>query len=391
MSLGIRKRIQNCQFRHRVWQPVVQISLSPRVETGTQRHVKMSLRTTIYNPSSPIADHPVNDLVGLLVIINVKNGEERRLRIPVQQNNGDSLLRKFRVIFIHADIIINIEENDSVGFRKVRRTRLRAVELEKLVARSFGGFGRRLNDDIPVPGRVDTGTVDEKFQGSAFSTSGDRGPGTRTSFHQLVLGKTGDGLPLLHLAVPKLPSVVQLQGEYLVNESVPANGQTEWRIGWNREFLFFEVRVKDSAIFCDSSIIYNEDSIEFFIPSEPALPVYREIIVNPDGKLFDAWHVSAPVCQWGFFQLKSRDEKDSLLKPETIRTGEGYRIILRVPWKELPGYTKGNAPQEGDEIRIMLIRTEKRESAGNALQYAMYPVVAGGHNLRTMAVCRLTK
>ena len=198
-------------------------------------------------------------------------------------------------------------------------------------------------------------------------------------------------VPLLHLAVPKLPSVVQLQGEYLVNESLPANGQTEWRIGWNREFLFFEVRVKDSAIFCDSSIIYNGDSIEFFIHSDPALPVYREIIVNPDGKLFDAWHVSAPVCQWGFFQLKSRDEKDSLLKPETIRTGEGYRIILRVPWKELPGYTKGNAPQEGDEIRIMLIRTEKRESARNARQYAMYPVVAGGHNLRTMAVCTLTK
>ena len=75
----------------------------------------------------------------------------------------------------------------------------------------------------------------------------------------------------------------------------------------------------------------------------------------------------------------------------SIAAAKGYRIILRVPWKELPGYTKGNAPQEGDEIRIMLIRTEKRESARNARQYAMYPVVAGGHNLRTMAVCTLTK
>lgn len=196
-------------------------------------------------------------------------------------------------------------------------------------------------------------------------------------------------VPVQRLVLPKLPSALRLQGEYQVNEIVPADGQTEWRIGWNRKYLFFDVKVKDSAIFCDSSLIYNGDSIEFFIQSDPVLPVYREIIVNPEGRLFDAWHVSAPVSQWGFFRLKSRDERESSLKPETIRTGEGYRIILRVPWKELPGYTKGNAPEAGDEIRIMLIRTEKRKPNEIAVQYAMHPVVAGGHNLRTMAVCIL--
>lgn len=193
-------------------------------------------------------------------------------------------------------------------------------------------------------------------------------------------------VPVLRLVLPKLPSTARLRGEYRVYQTVPADGRTEWRIGWNREYLLFRVTVKDSAVFCCSPVLYRGDSIEFFIQSDPALPVYREIIINPDGKLFDAWHVSAPVVQWGFYPLKRRNEKDSPLTPEVVRTGDGYRICLRVPWKELPGYTKGNAPKPGDEIRFMLIRMEKKQPDETAVPYAMYPVIEGGHNLRTMAV-----
>ena len=122
--------------------------------------------------------------------------------------------------------------------------------------------------------------------------------------------------------------------------------------------------------------IFRGDSLEIFISTYPN-PLYREIIVNPRGDQFDAWHVTNPFG--GFVTPKRRYEAPEII---TIvrRQSDEFRLIVAVPWRLLPEYTRGGGPRSGERITFMLVRSDGAPGR-ETLYYSCYPLLGDGHNL----------
>jgi len=166
-------------------------------------------------------------------------------------------------------------------------------------------------------------------------------------------------------------------GEYPISKTEKSRDDSKWWIGWNYDYLFVAAEFKDDKI---TSYDYDEkkktcpwfgDALEVFIRSELRYRNYWEIIVTPTGFVFDGLQQNN--C-WGGY-IGNPDDHISGLKKKTVSANGTYRIELAIPWKEMPGYTRGNKPQKGDNISFILIR------CNNGKQSSCMPILYGGHNL----------
>jgi hypothetical protein len=123
--------------------------------------------------------------------------------------------------------------------------------------------------------------------------------------------------------------------------------------------------------------------------------LYWELVVSPSGSVFDALHAKR-FQHWGGDRRPG--ERLSGLKTgcamrgkENGREGKdaGYRVEVAVPFREIPSYTRGNPPQVGDVLRLMLVRLDKNGEGFKV--YAFQPLLSWGHNIWNYARLELVK
>ncbi len=69
---------------------------------------------------------------------------------------------------------------------------------------------------------------------------------------------------------------------------------------------------------------------------------------------------------------------------------EGYSVEIAVPFRELPTYTRGNRPEAGDRLNVMLVWLDRYAEKGMDV-YGFQPLLSWGHNIWNHAPLELVK
>lgn len=176
---------------------------------------------------------------------------------------------------------------------------------------------------------------------------------------------------------PDWTKALEFKGEYPIGEVGIIQPDTSWMVGWDYNYLFVKAEFHDHNIVSVSdnpernTSIWHGDALEIFVRSEPRLRCYWEIVINPNGEVYDGIQQNN---RWGGF-IGNPDDSMNYLEKRIEIFEYGYSIELAIPWKELPGYMKGNRPNKGDRITFMLIRCD------NGKQSSCVPLLYGGHNI----------
>ena len=170
---------------------------------------------------------------------------------------------------------------------------------------------------------------------------------------------------------------VEFSGEYPLDSTERESPESKWSIRCDPETIVVTADFPDSAYVPNNRMLYRGDALEIFLCTDYEAKLYREIIVNPRGDQFDAWHVTNPFG--GFVTPKRRYEAPEII---TIvrRQSDEFRLIVAVPWRLLPEYTRGGGPRSGERITFMLVRSDGAPGR-ETLYYSCYPLLGDGHNL----------
>jgi len=165
---------------------------------------------------------------------------------------------------------------------------------------------------------------------------------------------------------------------------------TTYRVMYDQDNLYFAFEVSDPNILAPEierdGHVYNHDCVELFIQSEPDLPLYWEIVISPVGSIYDALNAKH-LDNWGGIAYVERDVqglRHAIVVNGTANNPEvtdiGYVVEIAVPFNQLPGYTRGNAPAAGDQLRFLMIRFN-RASEDKISYYCFQPLLSWGHNI----------
>ncbi|MBS3762568.1 MAG: carbohydrate-binding family 9-like protein [Planctomycetes bacterium] len=185
---------------------------------------------------------------------------------------------------------------------------------------------------------------------------------------------------------------------YPFNKREAEGPKTIWRVLWDEQNLYFGFECADEDIVAPDrkrdGHIYFDDCVEMFI-----LPVFRfrtywEIVIAPNGCLFDSAQCKH-TKKWGCISDRSQSV-EGMQHAENIRgtlndsedTDEGYTVEVAIPFSQLPGYTRCG-PKAGDQLHFMLVRLDRIN--GEFKTYAFRPLQAWGHNIWNHAVMELGK
>jgi hypothetical protein len=190
------------------------------------------------------------------------------------------------------------------------------------------------------------------------------------------------------------------QGGYPFGEKEKKNQPaTEWKVLWDENYLYFAFDCRDTDIIAPQmkrdTPVYHHDCVEMFILPDFEQRLYWEIVISPSGSIYDGLNFKK-YKGWGMVP-----EKD--LNVEGMKTGvkvngtidnsadkdKGYIVEAAVPFKALPGYTRGNKPKNGDKLNFMLVRLDKNGDKHSS--YAFQPLLNWGHNIWNHAEVQLTK
>ncbi len=186
-------------------------------------------------------------------------------------------------------------------------------------------------------------------------------------------------VPVLAVCIPKYPEALELQGEFPLEETAVSEPATRWRLSYDDEALRVEAEFPGAVVLSHTEKPWEGDALELFILPDRRLRCYREIVVNPDMVLFTALHTKSRDEPWvgGF------PEKNTAITGKAERNEAGWRVGLRIPFRELPGYFRGNPPKSGEVLHFSLLRTRPGRVS------SAYPLLYDGHNLNGMIAATL--
>jgi MFS family permease len=171
-------------------------------------------------------------------------------------------------------------------------------------------------------------------------------------------------------------------GLYPFNRREPApKPTTRWRMTWDDRYLYVAYECEDISVVAPGvprdGAVYEGDCVEIFLRT-PAEPVrYWELVVSPNGGVFDAFHTKR-MTGWGMEPGGPAATMEGLRFATQKWTG-GYTTELAIPWAAFPEYANGRGPQEGDRVLGMLVRLDK---TGKDLRpFASVPLLSWGHNI----------
>jgi len=180
------------------------------------------------------------------------------------------------------------------------------------------------------------------------------------------------------------------------NKTEPTGPKTTWKMTWDDDYLYFAFDCEDPDIVAADherdGPVWQDDCVEMFIWSEPPFPVYWEIVIAPNGSVYDAVNLKH-AHRWGG-ELDPARDVEGMKHVQTVRgtlnksddADEGYTVEVAVPFSQLPGFTRGS-PKPGDRLHVMLVRLDRTNGAFGA--YAFRPLQGWGHNIWNYAVMRL--
>ena len=122
------------------------------------------------------------------------------------------------------------------------------------------------------------------------------------------------------------------------------------------------------------------DAFEVFIRPDLKKPFYVEVQVNADGMIWPLLHKLEPVGSW---QVVNSEITDHSIAAKASRTGDGFLLELRIPFKLLPGL-------DLNHFSFMLLRTH-RDRKGNCWSSAVCPLLYNAHNVYGFIPARIKK
>ena len=182
------------------------------------------------------------------------------------------------------------------------------------------------------------------------------------------------------------------------NETAKGGPRTTWHMAWDETHLYVAFDCADSDVFAPErerdEPVFFDDCVEVFILPEFRFRTYWELVVAPNGSVFDAVQNKKPK-DWGCIGDPTEDLQ-GLRHAQTVRgtlnnsedVDEGYSVEIAVPFNELPGYARC-APQPGDRLHIMLVRLDRTN--GEFKAYAFRPLQGWGHNIWNHATMELAE
>jgi hypothetical protein len=170
-------------------------------------------------------------------------------------------------------------------------------------------------------------------------------------------------------------------GQYAFNTTnLVERPATQWLAMWDEDNLYFAFVCEDDDIIAPvmdrDTAVYSYDCVEMFLLPEPRLGLYWELVISPSGSIYDALNAKK-FNGWG--GLARTELNIEGLKTAQARTADGYCVEVAIPFRELPGYTRGNRPKRGDTLHWMLVRLDK--NASGFTPYAYQPLLSWGHNI----------
>lgn len=171
-------------------------------------------------------------------------------------------------------------------------------------------------------------------------------------------------------------------------EAVPKPATT-WLLLWDEQYFYARFECADEDIeapaYKRDEAVFANDCVEIFILPEFRLGVYWELVVSPAGCIYDGLNGKRFE---EFASVTRADENIKGLKVACSVKGtvnqqgdkdEGYIVDIAIPFNELPTYTRGNKPQPGDRLWLMLVRLDN--TAGKQKTYSFKPLLLWGHNI----------
>lgn len=171
-------------------------------------------------------------------------------------------------------------------------------------------------------------------------------------------------------------------------EAVPKPA-TIWRLLWDEQYFYARFECADEDIeapaYKRDEPVFSRDCVEIFILPEFRTGVYWELVVSPSGSIYDGLNCK----KFEEFASVTRAEENivGLKIAYSVRgtvnqpgdKDEGYIVDMAIPFSELPTYTRGNKPQPGYHLWLMLVRLDY--AGGKLKAYSFKPLLLWGHNI----------
>lgn len=182
---------------------------------------------------------------------------------------------------------------------------------------------------------------------------------------------------------------------YMAKGTYPFNKQeavghdfTDWDIMWDDTYIYFAFTCSDTdlvaPVYQRDEAVFSDDAVEMFILPEFETGLYWEIVVSPNGSIYDALNTKT-WDQWGT-EADTSATVDGMLVGRHIGgtinqrddTDQGYTVEVAVPFDQLPGYA-GRKPAAGQRLHLMLVRLDR--NGDKHTPYAFEPLLSWGHNI----------
>jgi hypothetical protein len=175
---------------------------------------------------------------------------------------------------------------------------------------------------------------------------------------------------------------------YPFNDTAAEGPGTTWLMTWDSTHLYVAFDCADKDVVAPDrdrdGHVYFDDCVEVFILPEFRFHTYWELVIAPNGSVFDAVH-HKKLHAWGSMSDKTQDI-EGLRYASSVRgtlnnsedVDEGYAAEIAIPFDQLPEYTRCT-PEPGDVLHVMLVRLDR--SDGEFKTYAFRPLQAWGHNI----------
>jgi hypothetical protein len=116
---------------------------------------------------------------------------------------------------------------------------------------------------------------------------------------------------------------------------------------------------------------WDGDALEIFVLPDRRLKAYWEVIVNPGNNVVNWLHLNNSDGYW----VIGTDDKIRGLKTVTKITRDGFLVEVAIPFRELPGYMRGNLPKAGERINLVMVRINDGQKS------IIVPLLYDGHNI----------
>lgn len=172
---------------------------------------------------------------------------------------------------------------------------------------------------------------------------------------------------------------VEFSGEYPLDSTERESPESKWSIRCDPETIVVTADFPDSAYVPNNRMLYRGDALEIFLCTDYEAKLYREIIVNADGRIFTALHAND---RFGSFQCLIPDgrEKYGITVKGRVRKKD-FHLEVTVPWNCLPEYRRGGRPRAGEVLDFMLVRTHCDRPGGEVRMTTPVPLLYDGHNV----------